>query len=308
MQEKLKLLKENIFQKFVGNVSVVDKLIISLLSGGHILLEDVPGVGKTTLAKLLAHSIDASFSRIQFTPDTLPSDIIGVSVFDANTSEFRIVKGPIHNQIIIADEINRSSPKTQAALLEAMQECQVTIDGKRFLLEDPFMVIATENPSEQLGTYPLPEAEKDRFLMRLSIGYPSMEDQMTLAKKFLNGILDEDIKAVLTVSDILKMKEEVKNVIISDELISYALSIVDHTRSMSELEYGLSPRSGLDLLMASKASAYINGRDYVIPEDIIAMAKACLPHRLVLTTQSLMNKYTDQQLINQVIEKIERPR
>lgn len=308
MNRNIQVLKDNIYKGFVGREEVVENVITVLLSGGHILIEDVPGVGKTTLAKLIARSVDVSLARIQFTPDTLPSDITGVSVFDDATSDFRVIKGPIHNNIVIADEINRASPKTQSALLEAMEEKQVTIDGKSFVLEEPFMVIATENPAEQIGTYPLPEAEMDRFMMKISIGYPDMDNQMILARKYLDGILDEEVTPVLSSSDIMNMREEVKSVIMTDEVIKYALSIVDRTRIMSELEYGLSPRAGLDLLIASKAHAYIAGRDYVIPEDIIDMSKVVLPHRMVLTTQSLMNRYTADQLINEVLEKTVRPK
>ena len=307
MNSKIQLLKDNIFNSFVGNKAVVDDLIIALIAGGHVLIEDVPGVGKTTLAKLLARSVDVSFSRIQFTPDTLPSDVIGVSVYDAESQQFRVVKGRIHNQIVIADEINRTSPKTQAALLEAMEEKQVTIDGQTFRLKDPFMVIATQNPTEQIGTYPLPEAELDRFMMRLSIGYPDMDDQMLLAQKFLGGVFEKEASAVLSSDDVIEMREQVKSVIMSDEIIRYALSIVDKTRGMSELEYGLSPRAGLDLLIAAKAHAFINDRDYVIPEDVIGMAKCVLPHRMVLTTQMLMNRYTPDQVILEIVEKIPRP-
>ncbi|HBZ03489.1 MAG TPA: magnesium chelatase [Lachnospiraceae bacterium] len=308
MNRNIQVLKDNIYKGFVGREEVVENVITVLLSGGHILIEDVPGVGKTTLAKLIARSVDVSLARIQFTPDTLPSDITGVSVFDDATSDFRVIKGPIHNNIVIADEINRASPKTQSALLEAMEEKQVTIDGKSFVLEEPFMVIATENPAEQIGTYPLPEAEMDRFMMKISIGYPDMDNQMILARKYLDGILDEEVTPVLSSSDIMNMREEVKSVIMTDEVIKYALSIVDRTRIMSELEYGLSPRAGLDLLIAGKAHAYIAGRDYVIPEDIIDMSKVVLPHRMVLTTQSLMNRYTADQLINEVLEKTVRPK
>ena len=308
MNRNIQILKDNIYKGFVGREEVVESVITVLLSGGHILIEDVPGVGKTTLAKLIARSVDVSLARIQFTQDTLPSDITGVSVFDDATSDFRVIKGPIHNNIVIADEINRASPKTQSALLEAMEEKQVTIDGKSFVLEEPFMVIATENPAEQIGTYPLPEAEMDRFMMKISIGYPDMDNQMILARKYLDGILDEEVTPVLSSSDIMNMREEVKSVIMTDDVIKYALSIVDRTRNMSELEYGLSPRAGLDLLIAGKAHAYIAGRDYVIPEDIIDMSKVVLPHRMVLTTQSLMNRYTADQLINEVLEKTVRPK
>ena len=304
-QEKINKLKENISVKFVGKDSVILNLITAFLAGGHVLIEDVPGVGKTTLAKALAQSVDLGFSRIQFTPDTLPTDVVGTSIYNSDTLEFRIVKGPIYSSIVLADEINRTSPKTQSALLEAMEERQITIDGKTFELPKPFMVIATENPSEQIGTYPLPEAELDRFMMRLSIGYPAQEKE--LAKKYLDGVMDSDLSPVLTGKDIQEMMEQVRAVIIKDELMDYALEIVSGTRKREELEYGLSPRSGLDLLMASKARAYVMGRDYVIPDDIIDMAKVVLPHRMMLTTQAHMNKYTGSNLLVEVIDKLKRP-
>ena len=307
MQELIKRLRENISKYFIGKDKVIDNLITVLLAGGHVLIEDVPGVGKTTLAKAMAKSIEADFGRIQFTPDTLPTDVVGTSVFNADTSEFQIVKGPIHNQIILADEINRTPPRTQSALLEAMEEGQVTIDNTTFDLPELFMVIATQNPSEQLGTYPLPEAELDRFMIKMSLGYPDKKMQMNLAKNYLEGRMDEDISPVLKAFDVVRMKKEVKDVIIKDEVIEYALSIVDSTRDMSELVYGLSPRAGLDLLMASKSKAYINGRDFVIPEDVIEMSKAVLPHRLVLTSKARMDKYTGEQLIIRIVDRIKRP-
>lgn len=308
MQEKVSIIKENIEKRFVGKSSVIENAIIALLAGGHVLIEDVPGVGKTTFAKSLAQSVDASFSRIQFTPDTLPTDITGTSIFDAKEAMFKVVKGPIHKEIVLADEINRASPKTQSALLEAMEEHQVTIDGETFRLPELFMVIATENPVEQIGTYMLPEAELDRFLMKLSIGYPEKEMQLSMAKKHLMGELVDELTPVLKAQDIIEMKKAVNETVMTDELIEYALNIVDASRGNDNLEYGLSPRSGLDLLSASKASAYVAGRDYVIPEDVIAMARVTLPHRLVLTTQSRMNKYTGYQIIVDIIEKVKRPR
>ncbi|MBO5610731.1 MAG: MoxR family ATPase [Eubacterium sp.] len=308
MQEKVSIIKENIEKRFVGKSSVIENAIIALLAGGHVLIEDVPGVGKTTFAKSLAQSVDASFSRIQFTPDTLPTDITGTSIFDAKEAKFKVVKGPIHKEIVLADEINRASPKTQSALLEAMEEHQVTIDGETFRLPELFMVIATENPVEQIGTYMLPEAELDRFLMKLSIGYPEKEMQLSMAKKHLMGELVDELTPVLKAQDIIEMKKAVNEIVMTDELIEYALNIVDASRGNDNLEYGLSPRAGLDLLSASKASAYVAGRDYVIPEDVIAMARVTLPHRLVLTTQSRMNKYTGYQIIVDIIEKVKRPR
>ena len=308
MHDKVASIQENIEKRFVGKASVIENAVIALLSGGHILIEDVPGVGKTTFAKSLAQSIDASFSRIQFTPDTLPTDITGVSVFDAKESAFKVVKGPIHREIVLADEINRTSPKTQSALLEAMEEHQVTIDGQTFPLPELFMVIATENPVEQIGTYMLPEAELDRFLMKLSIGYPEPEMQMKMAKMHLEGKFTEELSPVLKSSDIIEMKKEVQKVIMSDEIIEYALSIVEASRDNAALEYGLSPRASLELLTASKAKAFVSGRDFVIPEDVISMARITLPYRMVLTTQSRMNKYNGYQILVEIIEKVKRPK
>ncbi len=306
-QGNVQIIKENIEKKFVGKSSVVNNLLTALLAGGHVLIEDVPGVGKTKLAKSLAQSIDAVFARIQFTPDTLPTDITGTSIYDAEKKKFRVVKGPIHSEIVLADEINRTSPKTQSSLLEAMEEHQVTIDGETFKLPELFMVIATQNPSKQLGTYMLPEAELDRFLMKISIGYPNKDMQMSLAKRFLEGSLEDNLTPVLKASDIIEMKNDVKQVTMTDELIDYALQIIEASRSNDNLEYGLSPRSSLDLLAASKAAAYVDGRDFVIPEDVIAMSKVTLPHRMILTTQAKMNKYTAHQLVVDMIDKIKRP-
>ncbi len=305
--EKINLLRESIASSFVGKENIVNNMLVALLSGGHVLIEDVPGVGKTTLAKAISDSVAADFRRIQCTPDTLPTDIIGTSIYNTKTAQFEVMKGPVFCQIFLADEINRTSPKCQSALLEAMEEHQVTIDGNTFKLPDPFMVIATQNPTEQVGTYPLPEAELDRFMMKLSVGYPNMEMESLLAKKYLSGELKQKTEPVLTSDDIVKIKEEVRNVLIKDEVIEYALTIVERSRKLEELEYGLSPRAGLDLLMASKAEAYLHERDFVVPEDVINMAKITLPHRLVLTTKSRMSKYTGYQIIIEIIDKVKRP-
>ncbi len=308
MQELISKLKDNIGSRFIGKDAVIHNMITALLAGGHILIEDVPGVGKTTLAKALAGSIDSSFARIQFTPDTLPTDVVGTSIYDAKETQFRVVKGPIHNQIVLADEINRTSPRTQSALLEAMEEGQVTIDGNTFVLPELFMVIATQNPSENIGTYPLPEAELDRFMMKISLGYPDREMQIRLSKNYLDGVMEDAVQKILSAEDVVNMKKEVREVKISDEVLEYALEIVDGTRGLEELKYGLSPRAALDLLMASKADAYIRGRDYVIPEDVIEMAGVTLPHRLVLTAKARMDRYTAEQLLTRVTDKISRPR
>jgi MoxR-like ATPase len=303
----IKALKDNIKRAYAGKDSVVDNLIIALLAGGNVLIEDVPGVGKTTLAKALASSVTMDFARVQFTPDTLPSDILGTSVYDAETGSFRLLKGPVFHQFLLADEINRTSPKTQSALLEVMEEHQVTIDGTTYPLPEPFMVLATQNPIEQLGTYPLPEAELDRFFMQLTLGYPGTSEQERLAKSFLSGELKQPIDAVVTAEELLKMMEEVRKVIFSDELIAYALSIVEATRTKTEVRCGLSPRAGLDLLRAAQAAAYTRERDFVTPEDIIDMAKVVFPHRIVLTTEARINHFTGFQVILDILDSIKRP-
>ncbi len=303
----IKRLKENIAVIYAGNEGTIEKLIVALLSGGHVLIEDVPGVGKTTLAKTLSDSVTMDFVRIQFTPDTLPTDILGTSVFDAKNESFRVVQGPIFHQFVLADEINRTSPKTQSALLEAMEEHQVTIDGVTYPLPEPFMVVATQNPVESLGTYPLPEAQLDRFLMKISLGYPGKTEQTRLAKSFLTGELRKGVSAVLTTDELLEMMKAVKEVIFSDELVEYALSVVEATRNAKEISCGASPRAGLDLLRASQACAYMNGRDFVTPEDVIEMAKITLPHRMVLTTEARLNHYTGYQVILDVLGKLKRP-
>ena len=306
-QEAIEALKSNINRKFVGKEAVTENLIVALLAGGHVLIEDVPGVGKTTLAKVMAKSVDGNFSRVQLTPDTLPTDIIGTSVYSAKNEEFRVVKGPIFSNIFLADEINRTSPKTQSALLEAMEERQVTLDGTTYALPEPFLVLATQNPSEQIGTYPLPEAELDRFMMKLHIGYPAREEHIRLADRFLTGELEAETKPVVSVQKVVEMKQEVKQVICKREVVEYCLSIIEKTRDLKEVLYGLSPRAGLELIRASQAYAYLKGRDYVIPEDVITMSKVCLPHRLILTTEAHITRYTGEQLILEVLDKVKRP-
>ncbi|MBR3539080.1 MAG: MoxR family ATPase [Eubacterium sp.] len=305
--ERINRLRDNIAKVYAGSRQVIDQLLTALLSGGHILIEDVPGIGKTTLAKALADSLTMDFARVQFTPDTLPSDILGTTVFDAKEQSFRMIRGPVFHSFLLADEINRTSPKTQSALLEAMEEHQVTIDGTAYPLPDPFLVVATQNPVEQLGTYPLPEAELDRFLMKLSLGYPGKEEQTLLAKRFLSGALREPVKPVINTEELVEMINAVKQVIYSDELIAYTLDIVEATRKEKEVSCGVSPRGGLDLLRASQAWAYISGRDYVIPEDVIEMAKLVLPHRIMLTTEAKIDHYSGYQVVLNVLNRVKRP-
>ena len=279
-------LKTQMCEYFVGKESVVEDLLICLLAGGHVLLEDVPGVGKTTLAKTLAKSVDCDFGRIQFTPDTLPTDVVGTSIYNMKTGEFNFREGAIMHQIILADEINRTSPKTQASLLEAMEEGRVTVDGKTYALPDPFMVIATQNPVEFLGTYPLPEAQTDRFMMRLSIGYPEESEEIRLAGNFLSGKVAEAVSAICKAEDIREMKEKVKSVHLSEGVLKYVRDMTDITRKEEKFVLGASPRAMLSLIRASQARAFLNDRDYVKPDDVKAVVIQVFHHRLRLTPEA----------------------
>ena len=279
----------------------------AFLAGGHLLLEDVPGVGKTTLANALAISSGCGFSRIQFTPDTLPSDVTGTSVYDMKSGEFRFIKGSVMSNIILADEINRTSPKTQASLLEAMEERQVTADGKTYALEAPFMVIATQNPSDFLGTYNLPEAQLDRFIMRISIGYPSIDDEKKMAENFLAGIARESISAVVTKEEVIEMQAETAAVKIVPDVAAYIVSIVAATRENDKFALGASPRATLALIRASQATAYIAGRDYVTPDDVQKVVYSVLCHRVTLSQKAKMEKADAKSVIEKIIRKIAVP-
>lgn len=300
-------LEKQINEYFVGKEDVVRKVLICLLAGGHVLLEDVPGVGKTTLARTLAKSTDLSFGRIQFTPDTLPSDVVGVSIYNMKTCEFEFREGAIAKNLVLADEINRTSPKTQASLLEAMAEGRVTVDKKTYDLPDPFMVIATQNPSEFIGTYPLPEAQTDRFMMRLTIGYPSKEQENLLAKNHIEGRTVENIGSVCTGEDIRILKEKVKQVHVSDGVIDYIRQITELTRNEDRFVLGASPRATLQLLDAARAAAFIEGRDFVKPDDAKKLAVDVLHHRLVLTPESAMAGGDTDSIIKALLTKAKIP-
>ncbi len=300
-------IKTGINEYFAGKEDVVENVLICLLSGGHVLLEDVPGVGKTTLAKTLAATVGLSFSRIQFTPDTLPSDVTGVSVYNPKTGEFQYKEGVIMHQILLADEINRTSPKTQASLLEAMAEGQVTVDGKRYPLPEPFMVIATQNPIGFLGTYPLPEAQLDRFMMKLSVGYPSESEEIRLIHDYLDGKNAKLPESVCTKEEILALREEVKKVTISESVIRYIREITDRTRQEERFVMGASPRAMLFLTAAARAKAFLGKRSFVLPDDVKAVAVNVLHHRMALTSESRIKNEDVDGIIKSLILKVKVP-
>ncbi|MGW2049366.1 AAA family ATPase [Streptomyces sp. NPDC001858] len=290
-----------------GKPEVVRLSLTVLLAEGHLLIEDVPGVGKTMLAKALAKSIDCSVRRIQFTPDLLPSDITGVSIWDQQRREFEFKPGAIFSQIVIGDEINRASPKTQSALLESLEEGQVTIDGQTYELPSPFMVVATQNPVEMEGTYPLPEAQRDRFMARVSIGYPSPEAELQMLDVH-GGISPlDDLQPVAHAHEIVKLIDAVRGVHVADSVRRYAVDLVSATRTHPDLRLGASPRATLHLVRAAKATAALSGRDYALPDDVQNLAVAVLAHRLLPTAQAQLNRRTAEQVVEEIIQRTPVP-
>lgn len=305
--ELAKKLEENINRVFIGKTEAVENLLICLFAGGHILLEDVPGVGKTTLASVLAKSMEGSFGRIQFTPDTLPGDVAGVSIYNMKTNEFEYRPGAVMNQILLADEINRTSPKTQASLLEAMAEGQVTVDGLVHKLPEPFMVIATQNPIEFIGTYSLPEAQMDRFMMRLSVGYPERDQEIRMAAQFLSGQTPDKVEPVCKTEDILQIKAAVSTVTVKESMLGFMEDIVALTRQEERFALGASPRALLALMCASQAKAFLQGRDYVKPDDVRAVAMQVLLHRLVLSSEARMQQSGAEGILRNLVLKAKVP-
>ena len=282
-------------------------VVAALLAGGHLLIEDVPGVGKTTLALALARSVDLSFGRIQFTPDTLPGDITGYTTIDMRTGEMRFHEGPVMNHIVLADEINRTSPKTQASLLEVMEERQVTAEGRTMPVPDPFMVIATENPVEFAGTYHLPEAQLDRFLMRLSMGYPTPDEEAEMLRSRLAGEWSEGVSTMVTREELLAMQRETAKIIVSAPIREYIIAIVTATRESSRLTLGASPRASLALARAAQGWAYLQGRTYVNPEDVQTVAPAVLTHRLVVSLEASLHKTTASDILKECMAQVKVP-
>ena len=307
IQDITNQLLENVEKVIVGKTDAIRLTITGLLCQGHILIEDVPGTGKTMLAKSIARSIGGTFNRIQFTPDMLPSDVTGVSIFNQKTNEFEYRHGPIVAQIVLTDEINRATPKTQAALLEAMEEHQITVDGKTYPLPEPFLVLATQNPIEYEGTFPLPEAQMDRFLLRISLGYPATnyEVQMLTNQQLHHPI--DDLEQVIEIADLLSSQEAVRHVTVTDEIKRYIVDLVETTRAHGEIYLGASPRGSLALFRTSQARAAILGRDYVLPDDVKALAVPALAHRLIVGSAARIREVDAVDVIEEVLEKVPVP-
>lgn len=306
-QKRVSEMIHNMEQIIVGKREVIEYTLITLLAGGHLLLEDVPGVGKTTLAKTIAQTIHCGFTRIQFTPDTLPSDVTGLSIYNMQTGKFEYSKGAIVNNIILADEINRTSPKTQASLLEAMEEKQVTVDGVTYPIPRPFMVIATQNPIDYLGTYNLPEAQLDRFMMKISIGYPQLNDEKVMADRFLNHQLSKQLEAIADGELILQMQKEVEEVKVNNDLVNFITKLVAETRKDSNISLGASPRATLALIRASQAMAYLKGRNYCIPDDILKLIQPVLSHRIILSPEARLSQTKVEKILRNILAKIPVP-
>jgi MoxR-like ATPase len=311
VKQKVAEVREQARGFIIGQQDTIDLLLIGIFTNGHILLEGVPGIAKTLSAKVLARCMDTDFSRIQFTPDLMPSDILGTSVFNMKTSEFTFHKGPIFSNIILIDEVNRSPAKTQSALFEVMEERQITFEGVKYEMEYPFLIIATQNPVEQEGTYSLPEAQLDRFLFKINLDYPSLQEEQQILTRYKNTSLSPDlsaIKKVFSVEDLKKIQALINEVKIEENLLSYIAQITHSTRNHAKLYLGASPRASLSMAKASKALAAMRGRDFITPDDIQSIAPQVLNHRIILTPEAEMEGMTPITVINEIIHKIEVPR
>jgi MoxR-like ATPase len=311
VQELSEKVTKEISQVIVGQETLLEQLLIALFSGGHVLLEGVPGIAKTLSAKLLANTIDSGFSRIQFTPDLMPADVVGTSVYSMKTGDFSFKPGPVFSNIILIDEINRAPAKTQAALFEVMEEYQVTVDGVTYPMEKPFFVIATQNPIEQEGTYKLPEAQLDRFLFKIILDYPSLEEEQQILRRFrsdFTGALRNQVKAVLSPAAIQDAHKRIEQVYIREELLDYIAAIIHHTRNNGDLFLGASPRASLALMKTSKAVAAMAGRNFVTPDDIRYVSFPVLNHRIILTPEREMEGMSTREVLDDIIKTIEVPR
>lgn len=305
-QKLIQSTRENISRVIVGKDREIDLLLTALFSNGHILLEDVPGTGKTMMARSLSKALGCTFKRIQFTPDLLPSDVVGIQFYNQKTGDFEFRPGPIHTQVLLADEINRATPRTQSSLLEAMEERQVTVEGDTKALPAPFFVIATQNPVESQGTFPLPEAQMDRFIMKLSIGYPKLEEERNILRKFKEGRPLEEVDTVLAAEDIIGIQKEVRSVHINEDVETYLLQIVEKTRTNDQIEVGVSPRGTIALMRAVQAYAYINGKSFVTPDDIRELVPYVFAHRIILTIEASL-KHSEAEILNQILDTVTVP-
>jgi MoxR-like ATPase len=311
LNERMMRIRQEIGKVVVGQEHTIDLMLAGILTGGHILLEGVPGIAKTMTAKMVARAISATFSRIQFTPDLMPTDVTGTTVFNVKTSEFSFNKGPVFANIVLIDEINRAPAKTQASLFEVMEEKQITVDGITHMLEFPFLVIATQNPIEHEGTYRLPEAQLDRFLFRIQLKYPTLEQEIDILKKFRNDFtarVTEDVKPVITKAELKECQELVEKIHMKDDVLAYIARLIDNTRNNGDLVLGASPRASLAVLRASKAIAAMNGRDFVTPDDVKFVAFPVLNHRIMLTAEREMEGIEPEDVIREITAQVEVPR
>ncbi len=311
LNEAVMAIRNEISKIIVGQDEMVKLIIAALLADGHVLIEGVPGVAKTLVAKLVAKSVDAGFSRIQFTPDLMPSDVLGTPVFNPREASFEFKKGPVFSNIVLVDEVNRAPAKTQSALLEIMEERQATIDGKTYLMASPFMVLATQNPIEQEGTYRLPEAQLDRFLFKIIVPYPSEAEEVSILNRFHqfgNTAVLDMIKPVLTAQQVVTLRQQIKTLIIDEKLLQFIARLIQQTRNHKSIYLGASPRATLSLMNASKAMASLQGRDFVTPEDILAIVPAVLRHRIILSPDKEMEGITEDDVLKQIIQGMDVPR
>ena len=300
-------IKNNIQKVIIGKDKVIDIVVTALICGGHVLLEDVPGTGKTVLARSLAKSVDCDFKRVQFTPDLMPSDLTGINYYNQKLGEFTLRKGPVFTNILLADEINRATPRTQSSLLECMEETQVSIDGTTYILEKPFFVIASQNPVESQGTFPLPEAQLDRFFMKISMGYPDFSEEKSMMDRFMFEDPLEKLEAVVTMEEINYVQKNYAGVHVSSEIKDYILELITATRKHKNIELGCSPRASLNLLKGSQALAAIRGRDYVLPEDVKEMAIPILSHRLILKSSVNMFNNKSEEIVQELLNTVQAP-
>ena len=306
IKSNIEKISDNISKVIVGKKNEIELLLIALVCGGHVLIEDNPGMGKTMLANSLARSINTKFSRIQFTPDLLPSDLTGINYYNQKINDFIFREGPIFSNILLADEINRATPRTQSALLESMEERQVTIDNKTYKLDPPFMVVATQNPIETTGTFPLPEAQIDRFLIKLSIGYPDQAESLDILSRFKNLSPMDSLEAVIHKDEIIDMQKVYSSIEVSEDIMKYIVSICEETRKQKNIILGVSPRGSQALLKTSMAKAVFSGRSFVIPDDVKGMCKNVLAHRMIANSMDTVNRSIEE-IIEKILSNVEVP-